>query len=76
MAAKTALRQNGIAIRALRRKEGLSVDDLATAVGVTAPHMRNIENELRSASEEHLARIAKVLDVPLAAIRMRSEVAA
>lgn len=76
MATRAPLRQNGIAIRALRRKEGLSVDELATAVGITPPHMRNIENELRSASEEHLARIAKVLEVPLAAIRLREAEAA
>lgn len=76
MTARTASRQNGFAIRALRQKEGLSVDDLAKAISVTAPHMRNIENELRSASEVHLARIAHALDVPLAAIRNRGEEAA
>jgi len=76
MSTKTALRQNGLAIRALRQKEGLTVDDLAQAVGVTAPHIRNIENELRSASEVHLARIAKALDVPLAAIKFRRDEAA
>lgn len=71
MGTKTLLRQNGIAIRALRQKEGLTVDELARQIDVTAPHLRNIENELRSASETHLARIARVLDVPLAAIRNR-----
>lgn len=68
---RTPLRQNGIAIRALRVKEGLTVDELATAIGVTAPHIRNIEGERRSASEVHLARIAKALDVPLKAIKVR-----
>ena len=76
MGTKQTLRQNGFAIRALRQKEGLSVDALAIAIDVTAPHLRNIENELRSASEVHLARIAKALDVPLAAIRFRGDVAA
>jgi len=68
---KSLTRQNGPAIRALRTKEGLSADALAAAIDVTTPHLRNIENESRSASELHMARIAKVLDVPLVAIRNR-----
>lgn len=76
MSATLTRRQNGHAIRALRQKEGLTPDELAKAIGVTTPHLRNIELELRSASEVHLARIAKVLDVPLAAIKNRAQDAA
>ena len=42
--------QNGYAIRAFREKAGLSVQWLADAVNVSAPHIRNIENEHRNAS--------------------------
>jgi transcriptional regulator with XRE-family HTH domain len=34
--------------------------------------MRNIENENRNASPEHLNLIAKALDVPVAALRRNS----
>lgn len=70
------LRQNGAAIRAIRQREGLSVDQLANQVGFSAPHLRNIENELKNASIEHLAAIALALDVPLAALRREREDAA
>lgn len=63
------IRQNGASIRALRQREGHSVDDLAKLVGFSAPHLRNIENELKNASVEHLAAIARALDVPIAALR-------
>lgn len=61
--------QNGYAIRAFREKDGRSVQWLADAIGVTAPHMRNIENEHRNAANRHLALIAKALDVPQSALR-------
>jgi len=67
------LRQNGAALRAIRQREGLTIAGLANKVSkslaISEPHLRNIENELKSASIEHLAVIAKVLEVPLAAIR-------
>jgi transcriptional regulator with XRE-family HTH domain len=68
------VRQNGPAVRALRQREGLTVDALSkrvTAAGInlSVPHLRNIENEHKNASVAHLAAIAKALDVPLAAIR-------
>lgn len=60
--------QNGYAIRAFREGEGLSVQALADAIGVTAPHLRNIENEHRNANARHLALIARTLGKPVAAI--------
>lgn len=68
-AVPTPANQNGFAIRAFREHAGLSVQWLADAAGVTAPHMRNIENEHRNASATHLNLIAKALDVPVAALR-------
>lgn len=67
--------QNGAAIREIREREGLSVSELARAVDVSDPHLRNIENENRAASIEHLARIAKKLNCRLASIRRESEAA-
>ena len=71
----TQVRQNGPAIRGFRQRESLSVAELANRVSKTIslsePHLRNIENELKSASTAHLAAIAKVLDVPLAALRRK-----
>jgi len=61
--------QNGYAIRAFREKAGLSVQWLADAANVSAPHLRNIENEHRNASNRHLALIARALDVPDSALR-------
>lgn len=60
--------QNGYTIRAFREREGLKVSDLASAVGVSEPHMRNIETENRPASPEHLGRISDALNVPVAAL--------
>ena len=66
---RTQVRQNGFAIRELRKREGLTPDQLAATVHISTPHLRNIENEHKSASVEHLARIAQALDVSIAAIR-------
>lgn len=67
------VRQNGAAIRAIRQREGLSVSDLANRAIISAPHVRNIENEQKSASLQHLAAIARALDVPLAALRRAND---
>lgn len=61
--------QNGYAIRAFREKEGQSVQWLADAAGVTAPHLRNIENEHRNANNTHLSLIARALGVPVSALQ-------
>lgn len=68
-AVPTPANQNGFAIRAFREKDGQTLQWLADAIPVSAPHMRNIENENRNASPEHLNLIAKALDVPVAALR-------
>jgi DNA-binding XRE family transcriptional regulator len=67
-AADLRTRQNGAAIRALRRKDGRKVGELADAVGLHAQALVNIENGFRQASWETLARIAKALCVPVEAI--------
>lgn len=61
-------RQNGIAIRAFRQKEKLSVVKLAGFVGIHEQSLRNIENGRRSASSETISHLARVLGVPVAAI--------
>jgi transcriptional regulator with XRE-family HTH domain len=70
MSSRTAsrTRQNGAAIRAIREREGLSVSELATSVGISDPHLRNLELEHKDARPETLALIARGLRCPLAAI--------
>lgn len=63
-----ATRQHGPAIRALRRKDGLSVRELAAQVEVHPQALRNIELERRPTSPEVLNRIARALVVPVAAV--------
>lgn len=65
--------QNGYAIREIRQREGLTPDELASAIGVSAPHIRNIELEHKPARPEHIALIARRLRCPIAAI-VRGEV--
>lgn len=61
-------RHNGAAIRAFRIKLGMTPDDLAKATNLSAPHLRNIENEHREPRLEHLYRIATALEAPAAAL--------
>ena len=61
-------RQNGVAIRAFRQKEKLTVVKLAGYVGLHEQSLRNIENGRRTVSRETLLDIARVLGVPVAAI--------
>lgn len=68
--------QNGSAIREIRKREGLTVSDLAHRVGISDPHVRNIENENRPASIEHMARIAAALNCSLSSIRRIEQVPA
>jgi len=60
--------QNGPAIREIRQREGLTVAQLAAAIDVSDPHLRNIECENKPARPEHIARIAKKLRCRPAAI--------
>ena len=61
-------RQNGVAIRALRQKDGQKVPDLAAVTGMTPQAIRNIENGHRQASVEACNAIARALSVPVNAI--------
>ena len=60
--------QNGFAIRDFRIKAGLTIDELAARANISAPHQRNIENELRPASAVHLHRLAEILGVRAASL--------
>lgn len=66
--------QNGPAIRALRKRSGLSVRDLCDLLeqqeGLTVHqnHVRNVETNARGASPQLIAAIARVLKVPTVAI--------
>lgn len=61
--------QNGAAIREIRRREGLTISELAQAIDVSDSHIRNIETNNKPARPEHLARIALRLHCDLEAIR-------
>lgn len=60
--------QNGYAIREIRQREGLTPDELAAAIGVSTPHLRNIELEHKMARPEHIALIARKLRCSIASI--------
>lgn len=66
--ATRAARHNGFAVRDFRIKAGLSVDELAQRTVISAPHIRNIENELREPNPVHLHKIADVLGVRAASL--------
>lgn len=72
MSSKT-VPQNGAAIREIRQREGLTVSDLANKILISDSHLRNIENEFRPATTEHMARIAAALNCSLASIRREHE---
>lgn len=59
---------HGPAIRALRIKDGLSVEGLAELVGCAQSAISHIELEQKRPSEQMLNRIARALHVPVAAI--------
>jgi transcriptional regulator with XRE-family HTH domain len=60
--------QHGPAIRALREKDGLSVEQLAERISMHPQSLRNIELERRPVSVINLNRIARALRVDVAAI--------
>lgn len=62
--------QNGATIRLVRELQGLTVQDLANRISLTAPAVRNFENELRPTTPANLAKIARALGCsPLALVR-------
>lgn len=66
--AEKQTRHNGLTIRALRVKDGHKPGAFAALAGVSYPHLDNIENERKEASDEALHRIASALNVPVGAI--------
>jgi transcriptional regulator with XRE-family HTH domain len=60
----TAGHQDGPRIRQLRKDRGLTVDELATELGVHPGSLRNVENG-RCASIGLLIRLADFFDVPV-----------
>lgn len=66
---RNSVPQNGAAIREIRQREGLTISQLAQAIDVSDPHLRNIETENKPARPEHLARIAARLGCSLDAIK-------
>lgn len=60
--------QNGIAVRVIRENLGITRKQLAEKIGISQPHLRNLETENRSATREIISRLADALGVPLAAI--------
>ena len=61
-------KQNGAAIRDFRRKAGLKRRDLAERIGITYPHVANIENEHKDVSYEVLYRLAAILTVDIRSV--------
>ena len=59
---------NGHALRIIRERSGLSVSALASQVGISQPHLSNIERGRRRASPEVSQRLAVALRVPLLAL--------
>lgn len=68
MTSEPAGKQNGLAIRALRRMARLTAAELAEQVGLHEQALRNIENGSRPASDTAIYAIAQALGVPAGAI--------
>ncbi|MFG1683588.1 helix-turn-helix domain-containing protein [Nonomuraea sp. NPDC049269] len=68
MAPIATVSQHGPAIRALRIKDGLTVNGLAELVGCAQSVISHLEMEQKQPSEQMLNRIARALHVPVAAI--------
>lgn len=61
-------RQNGLAIRVIREKDGWSQNQLAKMVGIAQPSLSEIEGETVNAKVVTLNRIARQLHIPVGAI--------
>jgi transcriptional regulator with XRE-family HTH domain len=68
MQREPVVRQNGAAIRAIRKKDRRTVADVAAYAGLKPQTLTNIENNSKPVSREALLKIADLLGVPLAAI--------
>jgi transcriptional regulator with XRE-family HTH domain len=66
-------RQNGVAIRVIRKLSGMSPGELAGEVGIEEQSLRNIENGTRPASNPVINAIAGALGVPVEAITRTAE---
>lgn len=57
-------RHNGLAIRDFRiHVAKMTVDELANRLAISAPHLRNIENEHREPTPLLLAKIADIIGI-------------
>lgn len=68
MQREPVVRQNGAAIRAIRKKDRRTVADVAAYAGLKPQTLTNIENNSKPVSREALLKIADLLGVPIAAI--------
>lgn len=66
---KAPTAQNGFAVRDFRIKAQLTPDELAQRVGISTPHLRNIENEHKSASDVDLEKIATACECRVQSLR-------
>lgn len=57
-------RDLGISLKQLRKSKGLTIQELATKIGISQPYLSQIEAGSRSASTELLGKIAEAVDVP------------
>ncbi len=64
---------NGVALRVIRERSGLSVSELARLAEVSQPHLTNIELGRRAASPAVAGRLATALKVPLIALLMSDQ---
>ena len=56
----------GAVIRAERKRQGLTLDELSEKVGVTAAHLSYVENGKRGVSTEQLNKLGVTLQIPAA----------
>lgn len=61
-------KQNGAAIRAIRKAQKIKLVDLARRVGVTDTHLSHVEANRRHASQQLINSIARELAEPVEAI--------
>lgn len=57
--------KNGLKIRAVREKKGMTLAQLAEKIGKTAPYLSDIERGNRRGSYETLNLIAQALEMPV-----------